>query len=182
MKEEFDNCELGWGFPKGKKNNPRESTLSCAQREVYEETGLLPNMYSVMQNFEYLISYKHAQMNYVAFYFSGIMKVEKELISTSWEIKNAKWVPIKKILRSFAIRDIKENKNINYLSAKEVFKIKLEQEIGIMESGFSLLPGVPNIISKARDSLKKPFFDLHLLNKPPAIINLSYKPPIINIL
>ena len=101
MKEEFDNCELGWGFPKGKKNNPREFTLSCAQREVYEETRLLPNMYSVMQNFEYLISYKHAQMNYVAFYFSGIMKVEKELISTSWEIKNAKWVPIKKNIKIF---------------------------------------------------------------------------------
>lgn len=67
----YDHCEIG--FPKGRKNR-NEDPLAAAIREVYEETGIPPNQYKLV-NVDPLFEVHNASNNvkYKSTYYVAIM-------------------------------------------------------------------------------------------------------------
>ena len=63
---------LLWEVPKGRKNNNKESDLSCALREVEEETGIKKHQYNLIPNVSRKISFISYGVRYVCIYFIAI--------------------------------------------------------------------------------------------------------------
>jgi 8-oxo-dGTP pyrophosphatase MutT (NUDIX family) len=109
VRETISICkESEWGFPKGRRNN-NETDLTCALRELREETGI--NQYEIdikfnFKPFEEIFSgtnnkrYKHV-------YFVAEMKSDCQDVSViplSKEIKTVKWMTLEGA--ALKIRDI----------------------------------------------------------------------------
>jgi 8-oxo-dGTP pyrophosphatase MutT (NUDIX family) len=73
--------EPEWGFPKGRRN-PKETDLNCAIREFQEETGLLRNDFTIIQN-TYPISetfFGSNQVHYCHKYYIAICNKSTEAL------------------------------------------------------------------------------------------------------
>ena len=90
--------EPEWGFPKGRRN-PHESDLSCAIREFQEETTLLRNDFTVLQNINPISEtfFGSNQVHYCHKYYIAICPAELEVVMNmanphmAREIGNIKW-------------------------------------------------------------------------------------------
>jgi len=97
---------IHWGFPKGKRQHPRESNLSCAIREFQEETNIPERSYHILPEFRRRESYEHMGVRYVNIYYVGIQKNEfpdpnknlsLERLEQVAEIAEIRWMDIEQI-------------------------------------------------------------------------------------
>lgn len=63
---------LLWEVPKGRKINSKESDLSCALREVEEETGIKKHQYILIPNVKRKVSFISYGVRYVYIYYIAI--------------------------------------------------------------------------------------------------------------
>ena len=63
-----------WEIPKGHKQFSSETDLSCAIRELGEETGFRHDSFVVLPNFSRVVSYTQHGTRYVTTYFPAILK------------------------------------------------------------------------------------------------------------
>ena len=78
-----------WSFPKGhiEKN---ESTLECALRELYEETGIVPKTdYTSFKQFKHPI---HKKLNTAGYYIFFVNEEDTPRIFDTEEVSEAKWL------------------------------------------------------------------------------------------
>jgi len=82
------NQDSMWEIPKGRKNNPQEPDLNCAQRETFEEVGIDVNNYTMLPELKtFNIEYTNEKAKYIHKYFVCIEKVP---ISDSKKYKSPK--------------------------------------------------------------------------------------------
>ena len=62
------------GFPKGRKDRKAENDLSCALREMNEETGLTSKKIDIVPGIKFSESYIKNDCNYIHEYYVGILK------------------------------------------------------------------------------------------------------------
>lgn len=108
---ESDYEDQEWELPKGKKNN-QETNLNCAIREIYEETNLKDNDYTLLNNlFTFQDEFKGTNnVNYKHVYYLALSKNEVEpKIETENVIQNKEvddigfftWVDTIKLIRPY---------------------------------------------------------------------------------
>jgi len=84
-----------WSFPKGHPNS-NEANIDCAQRELYEETGLrAPFMYSYVY-----------QLSTGKYYLYNVQEEEQCSTNDSDEIKNTGWFTKKEMTKMSVNIDI----------------------------------------------------------------------------
>jgi len=99
--------EPDWGFPKGRRNyKGNESDLECANREVLEETGVIPEYYQIVP--EYYVTEVHTGSNHIKYahrYYLG--KCKEDTVNCyidpfnqhqSGEIRKLGWFTIEQAL------------------------------------------------------------------------------------
>ena len=67
---------LLWEVPKGRKDNNRESDISCAIREVEEETSIKKQQYIIIPEVRKKISFISCGVRYVCIYFIAMASAE----------------------------------------------------------------------------------------------------------
>ena len=90
--------EPEWGFPKGRRN-PRETDLNCAIREFQEETGLLRQDFTVIQNTQPISEtfFGSNQVHYCHKYYIAVCNKSTEVVMNNnnphmvREIGGIKW-------------------------------------------------------------------------------------------
>lgn len=96
--------EPPWGFPKGKKNNYKETDIQCATRETQEETKVFPNTLTILPKHKFSEHFEGSNgKQYTTYYFlAKASKIEdihrmetndcirKDTISE--ESSNVRWV------------------------------------------------------------------------------------------
>lgn len=94
---------LIYEFPKGKKNDPKESNLTCAMRELSEEAGVTRRMYKIVPGFSKLHSFVHMNVQYEVVYYLALLKrptlfrhVQTVGIANG-EVSSAHWMSIEQI-------------------------------------------------------------------------------------
>lgn len=109
--------EPEWGFPKGRKDK-NESTLTCAKREMFEETGVKSNHYlisntvaPIKETFRGTDSRLYCHLYYVAeaSYYDLEVSVDESNIIQTREISQVKWASyekIKEIFRSYNVEKL----------------------------------------------------------------------------
>lgn len=65
--------ETLWEPPKGRQSSPQEKSLNCAIREFYEETGITPLEYEIMELVPYKISTENGKIKYVSHYYVAVL-------------------------------------------------------------------------------------------------------------
>ena len=108
------NGSLLWEPPKGRKNKS-EMNISCAMREVEEETKIPPSSYKFIPGKKIKKQFVSNNIKYIVIYYVAIM-TEKERIKydinsrpQSIEISDISWVPIHKLHNYYIVNDIKNN-------------------------------------------------------------------------
>lgn len=66
------NSSQIWEAPKGRKRNKTESTIQCAVREFYEETGIHKKFYRIIPNVSFKYSYISEGVKYTNIYYIGL--------------------------------------------------------------------------------------------------------------
>jgi 8-oxo-dGTP pyrophosphatase MutT (NUDIX family) len=105
------NGTLLWEVPKGRRQNPHESDLVCAIRELYEETGVEKKDYKIIPGIKKKISFVSAGVRYNYIYYVALagprltnmnlygnsIKAALRDISHIGEIGEIKWHDIERI-------------------------------------------------------------------------------------
>jgi len=93
-----------WGFPKGHREPEDSSDLATATRECYEETGLLPEDYTIMAD---VFKVSKGSQSYNFRY--AVLADEKRKTTVRpgppHEIAGVQWVPIKQLLEADNVLD-----------------------------------------------------------------------------
>lgn len=103
-----------WGFPKGHPD-PHETSLETAQRELFEETGLVVHQLLSEHTLEesyYFKVQKQLIHKTVTYYLA---QVEGQVKKMEEEIKDLKWVPLREA-----------SKYVTYEQAKNICRQALE--------------------------------------------------------
>lgn len=127
---------LLWEPPKGRKNK-NESSLSCAIREVYEETRHPHKSYQIIPSKRIKKQFIVDSVRYIIIYYFAIMTVSESInydvynnIQSS-EVSNIKWVLINKLDNFYIINDIKQLiKKSNEEIKREYKGVKYNKLIG----------------------------------------------------
>ncbi|AUF82251.1 putative NUDIX hydrolase [Tetraselmis virus 1] len=101
--EERCKKETEWGFPKGRKNTSRESDISCALREMNEETGICKENVIIHEEMVFQetflgdngVTYKHL------YYLCRLHNSDVLLTPCDREINQIKWVTKPVVIEKF---------------------------------------------------------------------------------
>ena len=107
------NVDLLWEPPKGRIND-KESNLSCAMRELKEETGITSESYQIIKGHKVKKAHMADKIKYVVYYY--IAKCREDVIPTfsvsntvqAIELANTKWIPVRDIKGYNMINDIRQ--------------------------------------------------------------------------
>ena len=126
------NSSLLWEPPKGRKCKT-ESSLTCAIREVYEETKIKPNMYQIIPNKKIKKQIISNRVRYIIIYYIAIMnedftvKLNINDRNQSSEISEISWIKvsnlcnyninneIRQAIKSNHIEILKDRKKYNHI-------------------------------------------------------------------
>lgn len=92
-----DSYVQEWGFPKGRRSNCKETDISCAIREMKEETGIESSMYDFVnvpkmeETFKASNGVRYKHVYYVVMLKNGIVP---ELKLCENEVRTAEWVTL----------------------------------------------------------------------------------------
>lgn len=121
-----------WGFPKGRRN-VHETDLACATREFCEETGLMPNQFSILENIIPLkeefcgnnnIRYRH--IYYVAWIPSSVqVKYQKKNEHMIREIGDIQWYSPENALQIIRSTNIEKREILQSISKLLLFTVPL---------------------------------------------------------
>ena len=107
------NQDSMWEIPKGRKNNPQELDLNCAQRETFEEVGINIKNYRLLPELKtFDISYTNEKAKYINKYF---ICIEIENIPNSSKYKSPK-----KYLNYLDRRQVSEVTEVKWMSLDEI--------------------------------------------------------------
>tara|TARA_B110000908_G_C10231157_1_gene440668 strand:+ start:1168 stop:1926 length:759 start_codon:yes stop_codon:yes gene_type:complete len=120
------SIDLIWEPPKGRISGD-ESNLSCAIRELKEETGILLNSYQMVKSKKIKKAIIIDNIKYVIYYY--VAKCREDIRPTysinnptqAIEIAGSKWVPVKDLHMMTMINDIKQSVISKY---KKISNIK----------------------------------------------------------
>ena len=107
------NGSLLWEPPKGRKNK-NESSLSCAIREVYEETKHHHKNYQIIPGKKIKKQFIVDSVRYIIIYYIGTMLLPESINHDmnsgllSSEVSDVKWISINKLDDYYIINDIKQ--------------------------------------------------------------------------
>lgn len=96
---------LMWEVPKGRQIDSHEHSISCAIREIKEETGLSKDDYTILPNVKRYINYISLGTRYICTYYIAIINpsikyynttILKDIKNVS-EVSETKWFDIDKI-------------------------------------------------------------------------------------
>lgn len=96
---------LQWEVPKGRLLNSHETEISCAIREIKEETGLNKSDYTILPNVKRYVNYVSLGTRYICTYYIAIINpsikyynnsILKDINNVS-EVSESKWFDIDKI-------------------------------------------------------------------------------------
>jgi 8-oxo-dGTP pyrophosphatase MutT (NUDIX family) len=86
-----DEQLVPWKIPGGTLDDPNEEIGSCAEREVFEETGVKCEFVAIL-GFRHMHGYRFGKSD---IYFICLMKpITKEIIKDDHEIDKCQWVPL----------------------------------------------------------------------------------------
>lgn len=108
------SIELMWEPPKGRISN-KESNLSCAIRELKEETGITTDSYRIIKGEKIKKAIVRDGVKYIIYYYVARCKEDVRptynVNNTTQiiEISNAKWVSLKDLPYYTMINDIKQS-------------------------------------------------------------------------
>lgn len=96
---------LNWEVPKGRLKNAQETNISCAIREIKEETGLNKTDYTILPNVKRYVNYVSLGTRYVCTYYIAIINPNIRYfnnnlfknITSLTEIGETKWFDIDKL-------------------------------------------------------------------------------------
>ena len=106
MIQQVRSClELQYECPKGRQLDTNETSIECAIREMYEETGFEKSDYTILPNVRRYVNYISLGTRYICTYYiamvNNTIKNKKycifKSINTSNEISDTKWFDINKI-------------------------------------------------------------------------------------
>lgn len=99
-----------WEIPKGRKASPQERDLTCAVRELEEETGIPATDFNVLHDAPIVLVYNNARVKYVNTYFIALLnsagekwnqprnlRINYESSQQISEISHISWMNIHKI-------------------------------------------------------------------------------------
>lgn len=104
--QQIRNCNtLNWEVPKGRPKDSQENNVSCAIREMKEETGLNKNDYTILPNVRRYVNYISLGTRYICTYYIAIINPCVRYynnsilrnIHTVSEVSETKWFNIDKI-------------------------------------------------------------------------------------
>lgn len=108
------NGNLIWEPPKGRKMKT-EAALSCAMREVYEETKIKTDSYQLVPGKKIKKQIISNNIRYIIIYYVGIMKREETVklnvmdTEQSSEISGIEWVPTNNLQRYSMLNEIRQS-------------------------------------------------------------------------
>ena len=106
------NGNLLWEPPKGRKNKT-EMSISCAMREVQEETRIKPSSYQIISGKKIKKQIVSNNVRYIIIYYIAIMKDFEKIKfdinnkDQAIEISEVSWVPIINIQNYYMLHDLK---------------------------------------------------------------------------
>lgn len=96
---------LNWEVPKGRQIDSQETNITCAIREIKEETGLNKNDYTILPNVKRYVNYISLGTRYICTYYIAIINpsikyynnsILKDMTNVS-EVSESRWFDIDKI-------------------------------------------------------------------------------------
>ncbi len=96
---------LSWEVPKGRQLDSQENNITCAIREIKEETGLNKCDYTILPNVKRYVNYVSLGTRYICTYYIAIINPSIKYynnsllkdVQTISEVSEAKWFDIDKI-------------------------------------------------------------------------------------
>lgn len=128
------NSNTLWEPPKGRKNK-KESNITCAMRETFEETNIKYDSYKIIPGEKITITIVGSSMTYKIIYYIAqacpnlAVNLQMNNKTQIAEIAAAKWIPIHELGRYTMINEIRQAITAKHKELRSDYKKYKDQEI-----------------------------------------------------